>query len=220
MQSQLGHSKLFSNRALASAFALTLLAVAPAAFAQEVSAKEDLFAHVTSPGSTVSGNQSVISPLVRTVAGFFSVGGYYFTSSSATRALGTPKFYGDTQIFVKPKHFPLFDVTGGLEIVSANDHFLPFQGGNEFNLIGPGFKVSTHRVVNRLTPFVSGGLFVGRARSITANPHFDRSNFVPSITAGVEYPLRYLTLYAGYRVNHEIHQINTDGVSVGVRFFR
>ena len=85
--------------------------------------------------------------------------------------------------------------------------------------MGPAFKVSTHRTLNRLRPFVSGGLFLGRARSITANPGFDRSNFAPSISAGVEYPLRYVTLYASYRVSHEIHQINTDGVSVGIRFF-
>ena len=54
----------------------------------------------------MDGNQAAPGRLLRTALGFFSVGGYYFTSSSATRALGTPKFYGDTQLFVKPKHFP------------------------------------------------------------------------------------------------------------------
>lgn len=210
----------FTARALKPILALALLAAAPSAFAQASFEREDLFANITSPGRAVNGNQAATSPLLRTVAGFFSVGGYYFTDRSATRALGTPKFYSDTQIFARPKHFPLFDLTGGVEIVSANDHFFPFQGGNEFNLIGPAFKVSTHRVVNRLTPFVSGGLFLERARSITANPGFDRSNFAPSISAGIEYPLRYVTLYASYRVSHEVHQINTDGVSVGVRLFR
>lgn len=211
--------KSFASRLAMPALMLALLGAAPSAFAQSISEREDLFAHVTSPGQAANGSQSVISPLVRTVAGFFSVGGYYFTDRTATRALGTPKFYGDTQIFAKPKHFPLFDVTGGLEIVSANDHFFPFQGGNEFNLIGPAFKVSTRRVVNRITPFVSGGLFLGRARSITANPGFDRSNFAPSISVGVEYPLRYITLYGSYRINQQIHSIDTDGASFGVRFF-
>lgn len=212
--------KSFASRLAMPALMLALLGAAPAAFAQGIIDREDLFAHITSPGQAVNGSQSVISPLVRTVASFFSVGGYYFTDRTATCALGTPKFYGDTQIFAKPKHFPLFDVTGGLEVVSANDHFFPFEGGNEFDLIGPAFKASTHRVVNRISPFVSGGLFLGRARSITANPGFDRSNFAPSISFGVEYPLRYFTLYGSYRINQQIYSIDTDGVSFGVRLFR
>ena len=206
------HSRFHACSALCAVLSLSALAtltIAPSAHAQEAhGSSSDLY------GDRLSTN----SPALRFAAGFLNVGGYYFTGGRATRALGTPKFYSDSQIFVKPKHFTGFDLTGGLEVVSANDHFFPFQGGNEFNLIGPAFRVSTHRAINRLRPFVTGGLFIGRARSRTAG--FDRSNFAPSISAGVEYPFsRYVTVYGAYRVSHEIHQINTDGVSIGLKFF-
>ena len=211
-------SSRFSSgiRALTPLAACAVVALAQTARAQDASGSTGT---VISDGVT-GNNLSTKSPALRIAAGFLNVGGYYFTSSRATRELGTPKFYNDSQLFVKPKHFRAFELTGGLEVVSAGDHFLPFEGGNEFGLIGPAFRVSTTRALLRPRPFVTGGLFVERARSRTFTPGFDRSNFAPSVSAGVEYPFtRYTTLYAAYRVSQEVHQINTDGVSVGLRFF-
>ena len=49
---------------------------------------------------------------------------------------------------------------------------------------------------------------------------FDSDSIVPSASIGVEYPVtRYVTFYSSYRVSSEIHSINTDGVSVGVKVF-
>lgn len=192
------------------------LALSPSARAQDASGSTQT---VVSDGFTAN-NLSTRNPALRLAAGFLNVGGYYFTGSKATSTLGTPKFYNDSQIFVRPKHLRGLELTGGLEVVSAGDHFFPFQGGNDFSLIGPAFRVSTPRALNRIRPFVTGGLFLGRARSFTATPQFTRNNFAPSISGGVEFPFtRYTTLYAAYRVTQEIHSINTDGVSVGLRFF-
>jgi len=158
-----------------------------------------------------------ISPAIRFAGGLFNVGGYYFTGS-ATRAIGTPKFAGDSQLFVRPKSFGKLLLTGGLEYVHASDHLLPFQSGNEFQLIGPAFRVTTNRHIGQPRPFLTGGLFYGRLRSV--NQGFDRSNFAPSLNVGVEYPFaRYFTVYAGYRVTQQIHSVNTDGVNIGFKVF-
>ena len=210
------HRFLFGARALAVLTACAALAFAQTARAQDASGSTGT---VVTDGVT-GNNLSTKSPALRIAAGFLNVGGYYFTGGRATSTIGTPKFFNDSQLFVKPKHLRGFELTGGAEIVSAGDHFLPFQGGNEFSLFGAAFRVSTSRAVLRLRPFVTGGLFVGRARSRTASPNFDRSNFTPSISGGVEFPFtRYTTLYGAYRVSQEIHSINTDGVSFGLRFF-
>ena len=192
-------ARLMTN-ALLSALSFAALTLAPVVRAQD--------AH--------TGNS--ISPALRYAGGLLSVGGYYFTGAGASRAIGTPKFYGDSQIFVKPKNLGVVTLTGGLEIMSANDHLLPFQGGNEYQLIGPAGRVSIPRVVGRIRPFATGGLFYGRLRSVQRG--FDRSDFVPSVSVGVEFPFaRYVTLYTSYRVSREIHGINTDGVSIGLKVF-
>jgi hypothetical protein len=192
-----------TTNALLSRLAITgfaTLTLAPAARAQDAS----------------TGNS--IAPALRYAGGLLSVGGYYFTGGTAARAIGTPKFYGDSQLFVHPKNLGVVTLTGGLEIMSANDHLLPFQGGNEYQMIGPAGRISIPRVVGRLRPFVTGGLFYGRLRSVQRG--FDRSDFVPSLSAGVEFPFaRYVTLYTSYRISKEIHGVNTDGVSIGLKVF-
>src|SRR5690349_7871435 len=59
--------------------------------------------------------------ILRAIAGeFLSVGGYWFTSSSATRALGTPKFGGGgTTFYVRPAHRSHLLITGGIDLVGA-----------------------------------------------------------------------------------------------------
>ncbi len=167
------------------------------------------------PGNTASGIP--ITPTVRFLGGLFNVGGYYFTGS-ATRAIGTPKFAGDSQLFVRPKKYGSLLLTGGLEYVHASDHLLPFQSGNEFQLIGPAFRITTPRHIGKPRPFLTGGLFYGRIRSISQN--YDSSSFTPSMNLGVEYPFaRYFTVYAGYRASTQIHSVSTDGVNIGFKVF-
>src|ERR1019366_8164352 len=76
------------------------------------------------------------SPSLRTLAGFFSVGGYFFTSGSADRAVGSPKFYGETSLFVRPARYGSLELSGGLQFIGISDHFLPFSGGNEVDWYG------------------------------------------------------------------------------------
>ena len=163
------------------------------------------------------GGNSLNSSYQRILGGLFSVGGYFFTGS-AHSALGSPKFYGVTNFFVRPKRFGGFELTGGAQYISAGDHFWPFSGGSGFSLIGPAFRFSTPRVLNRFRPYISGGLYLGQVRSERQN--FDRADFAPSLSFGAEYPFaRYFTLSASYRVNKEIHGVNTDGFSVELKIF-
>src|SRR6266851_5805587 len=102
--------------------------------------------------------------LRRLIHEFVGVGGYWFTDGSAEAALGSPKFGGSTQLYVKPAHRAGAEITGGIELFGASDHWL-FGGGNDFSLNGASFRVGGHRgVLNRLSPFVNGGLFVGYVR--------------------------------------------------------
>src|SRR5579862_6562941 len=57
---------------------------------------------------------------------FLGVGGYWFTDSTAFRALGSPKFGGTARFFVRPARRGIMEITGGLEVFSASDHWLPF----------------------------------------------------------------------------------------------
>lgn len=156
--------------------------------------------------------------LRRLIGGFVSVGGYFLTSSSGRNAIGGTKFFSDTALYVRPAHKGPLLITGGVEIVSANDHFFPFSGGDEFSLIGPSFRVTTQRVQGRLRPYVSAGLFAGRVRSEQLG--FDRTDFTPSASLGVDWPFaRYFTLSAGYRISKDIHGANLDGFNVSLRVF-
>src|SRR4051794_498433 len=89
------------------------------------------------------------------VGQFVGVSGYWFTDGTATRALGTPKFGGDTIFYVKPAHRRHLEITGGIELVSASDHWFPFSGGNSFSLTGASVQISgEHGKVGRLVPYV------------------------------------------------------------------
>lgn len=168
-----------------------------------------------------SAQRTAVSPALKTLAGFFSVGGYFLTNSSGRRALGDAKFSGSTAVFVRPaypKALGGLALTGGAQIFSVNDHFFPFSGGSDFTLIGPAFSVTTRKANGRPRAYLIGGLYYGHLRS--ERLHFDRSAFTPSVAVGADYAVgRYVTLYAGYRVSQEIHGYNTDGFSVGFRLF-
>ena len=148
---------------------------------------------------------------------FIGLGGYWFTSSSAKNALGSPKFGGTTTLFVKPAHRQGWLVTGGIELFGASDHWL-IGGGNSFDLTGLSFKIYKKPELNKLAPRMTAGIFSGHIKSVRED--FSETKIVPSMEAGADYKFhRYMTLSARYRVSGHIAGINTDGFLVTLKFF-
>ncbi len=154
----------------------------------------------------------------RIIGGFLGVGGYFLTADSGKRAIGDVKFASDTALFVRPKHLGAFLLTGGVEIFDASDHFFPFTGGNDYNLTGLAFRVTTHRVLGRIRPVLTAGIFAGTLRSERLG--FDRTQFTPSVSIGAEWPFaRYFTLVANYRISQRINGYDNDGFGLMLRVF-
>jgi hypothetical protein len=153
------------------------------------------------------------------ISEFAGVSGYWFTDATATRALGTPKFGGDAIFYVRPAHRSNMEITGGLELAGASDHWLPFTGGNSFSLTGGSVQISgEHGRVGRLVPYVRAGLFAGNVHS--ERQHFDTTVFAPSMSFGAEIKVhRYVTISAKYRISGDIGHVNTDGFSAGIHIF-
>jgi hypothetical protein len=147
------------------------------------------------------------------------VGGYWFNSDSADRALGTPKFVGHTTFYVKPAHRHGWKITGGYQEISIKDHWQPFSGGNKVNLQGIAMKVSKekqHRF--DLVPFVNFGVYYGHIRSDKLG--FKDNRIVPSIAVGLEKEVvRYVRLSAGYRMTESIGGVNTSGGYLSLTLF-
>ena len=182
---------------LGAALALGLAALAPTAQGQ-------------SSGQAGAG-------LAKSAIGFLNTGGYFITGN-ARHAIGSTKFYNEGAFYAKPRHIGNFALTGGVNIIGASDHFLPFQGGDYFSLIGPAFRVTTSKEYHGFRPYVTGGLFYGELRSVQLG--FDRSDFTPSAAFGVDYKLaRNISLGASYRVSQEIHGFNTDGFGLFLRLY-
>ena len=157
------------------------------------------------------------SGIAKSALGFLSTGGYFLTGN-ARHAIGSTKFYSQGAFYAKPKHIGGLAITGGVEIVGASDHFLPFQGGDYFNLLGPSFRVTTTKTYHGFQPYVSGGLFYGQLRSVQLG--FDKSDFTPSAAFGVDYKLtRNVSVSASYRVSQEINGFNTDGFGLFLRLY-
>lgn len=155
--------------------------------------------------------------LAKTALGFLNTGGYFLTGS-ARHAIGSTKFYNAGGFYAKPKHLGAINITGGVEFITAGDHFLPFQGGDYFNLIGPVFRVSTAKDFHGIQPYFTVGLFYGALRSVQRG--FDRSAFTPGFSVGVDYKLaRHVSVGASYRVSQEIAGYNTDGLGVFLRLY-
>lgn len=154
----------------------------------------------------------------RIVHELVGLSGYWFSSSSADRALGSPKFGGDAAFYVPPARRGHLLVTGGPEFIGANDHWQPFSGGNSFSLSGASFRISTRRRQGQPVPFVSAGLFWGHINSVREN--FSESKLVPSIALGAEMKVqRYVSITARYRISGRMHGVDTDGFSLGLKFF-
>lgn len=155
--------------------------------------------------------------IAKQAVGFLNTGGYFFSGN--TTALGNPKFYRAGGFYVKPKNIGgVFSITGGIESVSASDHFFPFTGGNEFSLLGPSGRVTANLAGGRVKPFITGGLFAGRVRSVSLG--FDRTQFTPSVSFGLEAPLgKYVSIQASYRVTQKINGVDTSGFGIDVKLF-
>ena len=165
------------------------------------------------------GANAQVPGAVRTGLGFLNTGAYYFTGNGgSSAALGTPKFYNSGGYFGKPRHMGGIALSGGIESINASDHFLPFTGGNEFNLFGPAGRVTLGSASSRVHPFVTFGAFAGRVRSVRQN--FDHTQFTPSASVGIEVALsRNFGLVGSYRISQEIHKVNTDGFGLSLKIF-
>lgn len=158
-------------------------------------------------------------PIERAVGGFLSNGAYFFTASSGREAFGSVQFYNETEIYARPLRIgDRLELSGGIQIVTVNDRFFPFTGGNQFALFGPALRITRPRAIGQLRPYFSAGLFVGNIRSDRIQRNV--TDFTPGLSVGVEWPLtRFLTLSAGYRFIERIGGVDPSGFTLSLRIF-
>ena len=108
----------FMNGFFSLSAALGLVALAPSAQAQDAA-------------QTGSG-------IAKSALGFLNTGAYFITGN-ARRAIGSTKFYNEGAFYVRPKHIGNLALTGGVDIIGASDHFLPFSGRRLFQPARPRF---------------------------------------------------------------------------------
>ena len=153
----------------------------------------------------------------KAVTGFLNTGAYFITGS-ARHAIGDVKFYNAAQFYTRPHVVGNLAFTGGGEIISASDHFFPFGGGDSFNLYGVSGRVSTMQDYHGLKPWATVGAYLGQLRSEQLG--FDRSNFTPSFSVGVDYKIsQHFSVTGAYRISQEIHGFNTDGFSIFLKIY-
>ncbi len=150
---------------------------------------------------------------------FVGVGGYWYSDGSAIHALGSPKFGGTTSIFVKPAHRFGAEIDGGIDLFGAGDHWLIGGGHNTFDLYGLAGRIRAPRENNRISPYLTAGLYVGHIKSSIMG--FSETKWpIPSANFGAEYKFaRYFTIKAGYRVSGKIHGVDTNGFNLSLKFF-
>lgn len=173
-----------------------------------------LLALMQMPGRS---NAQVLNPAVQQIGSLFSIGGYFFTSSAARAAFGSTKFYTEASYFGRPTNLGALEVSGGLQIVGASDHFFPFTGGSRLSLYGPSVRFSTSHLRNRLRLSLTTGYYV---TSISTMSGHNVTTLAPSFEIGISQPLaRYVTLIGGYRFGANIDHIDTSGFYAGLRLF-
>ncbi len=146
------------------------------------------------------------------------IGGYFFTDSSARNALGTPKFSGNLNIYLKVKRFRAYTIDGGFQTFGASDHWQPFSGGNHFSMTGLSFRVQGERRLNHISPYIQAGVYYGDVGSYRQN--FSAHRVVPAATIGAEYRFaRYWALTARYHANGSVGGVDTSGFAVGLKVF-
>ncbi len=210
------------RQACSAALAIVALSVVPQLARAQTNSDEaartmrreaELCKSPASLGAAGSKTGSGLSQLL----GFFNTGGYFLTGNGKGAAFGSPKFYNDGKFYSRPKRFGALQIEGGAETLTLSDHFIPFTGGNEFDLLGGSVSLTTTRQIGKPRVFVSAGVFLGRLRSVNLN--FDRSAFTPSGSVGVEYPFsQAISFDASYRISQKINGISTDGFGVSLRF--
>jgi opacity protein-like surface antigen len=151
------------------------------------------------------------------VAGFAIPGAYFPAGAEARDALGNVLYYREGTLFGFALPLVAARVSAGVDLVSASTRFVPFTGGDEFALIGPGLRVAL-TPPGRFRPFASVGAYAGHLRSDGRD--INTWKFTPSATAGLDIRLTTaLWLRAQYRVSEEIGGVSTDGFAVSVRLF-
>ncbi len=154
----------------------------------------------------------------KVLGGLLSTGGYWFTSTSARNALGSPKFYNQQAFYGHSAEIGGFRVAGGVEFVQASDHILPFSGGNSFGLYGFSARFTLPTIQHGLRPYASAGVYYGTLNSSKLG--FNSNAFIPSFAIGAEYKIsRILTLALDYRISGQIQGVDTNGFSVVLRIF-
>lgn len=161
--------------------------------------------------------QGGVSPALQALGSFLSVGGYFYTSSATRSAAGASKFYSEASFFDPPAKLFGFEVAGGFQLVSADDHFLPFAGGYGLSMYGAAVRFSTPSIGHRLVLSLTAGMY---GTQFSTKTGINATVFSPSVALEVSYPLvKFVTLTAGYRVAPTIDHLNTDGFIVGVKLF-
>ncbi len=162
-------------------------------------------------------NAQVLNPAVQQIGSLFSIGGYFFTSGSARAAFGSTKFYSEASYFGSPTNLGALEVSGGVQIVGASDHFFPFTGGSRLSLYGPSVRFSTSHLRNRLRLSLTTGYYVTSISTISGH---NVTTLAPSFEIGLSQPLvRYVTLIGGYRFGANVDHIDTSGFYFGLRLF-
>ncbi len=150
---------------------------------------------------------------------FLMPGGYLLTDGHARDVLGNPLFYGEANLFGPTVDVGAVGLSAGIKVISGNSNYLPFTGGNEFQLIGPSVGVSTFRV-RGFRPFASAGFFAGHIKSDRAGFVTDKWDFTPALAAGLDVPIAsVLNLRLQYRITESIAGVNTTGFAATLRLF-
>ncbi|CCW34917.1 hypothetical protein CTKA_00064 [Chthonomonas calidirosea] len=154
----------------------------------------------------------------RTLASFFDIGGYFFLDHKLVNAIGSPKFYSEGNFFSAPARIGSYEVAGGVEFLSANDHFFPFSGGNSVSFVGPCVRFSTPLRNNHLRFLLTLGAYATTLNAGSVG--VDTTTFAPGGAIEADYRFaRYFTFSAGFRIGSSIHGYNTSGFIIGLRFF-
>lgn len=143
-------------------------------------------------------------------------GAFFATSSEAREALGSTLYYRETTMAEHSLGLYAVGVSGGIDVINATNHFVPYTGGNSLTLIGPGVRCYTEKGI--LRPFAWAGLYAGNLKSETRG--IDKWGVTPSATVGMDLVFsRALVLRAQYRFSSQLGGINTNGASLILRVF-
>lgn len=154
----------------------------------------------------------------RQIASFFNIGGYFYLDNKAVQGLGSPKFYSEANYFGRSARAGKFQLSAGVEFISAADEFFPFSGGNSLSVIGVAGRLATPFRPRHTRYLLTVGLY---AHTLYApNIGVNATIVAPGAAIEADIPvMRYITFVTGIRVNPSIDGYNTSGIMIGLRFF-